>query len=218
MNEIYVPLKAAEIEFVEKRSKFIGRIWPIDTEAQALEHLKHMRKQHWDATHNVYAYALNDNNIARYSDDGEPSGTAGLPVLEVLQKNKVTNALCVVTRYFGGILLGGGGLVRAYGTTAKLALDAAGICCMADWQLLALDCEYALLESLRRLVTRVGGTEESVTYAAQVSLQLALPCEQVQAFHLALTELSGGRVTAMPVGVVRRAVGAASHTTYYDKS
>ncbi len=204
MTDIRVPQQAGCIEYVEKRSRFLGYLWPVDDEPTALALIKDVKKKHWDATHNVYAYTFNDIHVARYSDDGEPSGTAGLPVLDVLNKNKVTNALCVVTRYFGGVMLGAGGLVRAYGTTAKQALDAAGITTLAPWQRLHFDCDYALLESIRRLVAHHGGTEDAVEYTDKVSLELALLTEEIQSFSQALTQLSNGQIQIVPADVVMR--------------
>lgn len=128
-----VPARAAEASFTEKRSKFIGQIWPAASEEEALARLAEARKTHADATHNVYAYIIRHGAV-RYSDDGEPSGTAGQPVLGVLQKKLVFNVLCVVTRYYGGVLLGAGGLVRAYAGAASQALDAAGIARMRLWR------------------------------------------------------------------------------------
>ena len=108
MPDYIIPAGDGEIEYVEKRSRFIGRVWRVESEAQALERLRETRERHWDATHNVYAYALHEGGIMRYSDDGEPSGTAGMPVLDVFRKAGVQDFCCVVTRYFGGILLGAG--------------------------------------------------------------------------------------------------------------
>ena len=120
MKEAYTTLaREAEAEIMEKRSRFIATVKPVETEAEALAFLEGLRKTYWDATHNVYAYILEENNIMRYSDDGEPSGTAGLPVLDMLKKEGLTNLIVVVTRYFGGILLGTGGLVHAYSKSAK---------------------------------------------------------------------------------------------------
>ena len=116
---------SSQDEFTEKRSRFIGYACPVTTEDEALAFIAKIKKQHWDAKHNVYAYVLRDWQIRRYSDDGEPQGTAGIPVLDVLIKGDVTDAVIVVTRYFGGILLGGGGLVRAYGHAASIAVRAA---------------------------------------------------------------------------------------------
>ena len=114
MSEDYLtPAAYGEAELIEKRSRFIGRVWPVESEAEALEHLKEIRARHWDATHNVYAYILREGGTMRYSDDGEPQGTSGMPTLTVFRAKEIQNVLCVVTRYFGGILLGTGGLVRA---------------------------------------------------------------------------------------------------------
>ena len=145
MDEYRVPTRDAESEFVEKKSRFIGRIWVVENEQQALEQIKNMQKQHWDATHNVYAYIIHDGPT-RYTDDGEPQGTAGMPVLEVLRGAGVENVLCVVTRYFGGTLLGTGGLVRAYGRAAKDALRAAGISLKRIWRKLDLLLPYSYYE------------------------------------------------------------------------
>ena len=115
---------AASAEFVEKRSRFIGYISPVTTQEDAAAFIDSIRSKHWDATHNVPAYIIREGNICRFSDDGEPQGTAGMPALNVLQKEGLTDCVLVVTRYFGGILLGGGGLVRAYSHAAKIAVDA----------------------------------------------------------------------------------------------
>ena len=123
MTTYLMPAGFGEAELVEKRSRFIGRVWPVETEAQALEHIEQMRKQHHDARHNCFAYCVRDGGLMRYSDDSEPQGTAGQPILNVFRGREITNFCCVVTRYFGGILLGTGGLVRAYSEAAKLALE-----------------------------------------------------------------------------------------------
>ena len=125
MDEYLVPTDFGQDEFVEKKSRFIGRVWPVETEAEALEKIQEMKKQHYDATHNCWAYVIKDGPM-RFSDDGEPGGTAGNPMMQVLQRENLYNVVCVVTRYFGGILLGAGGLVRAYTKGAKIAIDAAG--------------------------------------------------------------------------------------------
>ena len=125
MEEYLVPTQFGEDEFYEKKSHFIGRVWPVETEEAALAKIQEMKKQHYDATHNCWAYIIKDGPV-RFSDDGEPGGTAGMPMLQVLQREGLFNIVCVVTRYFGGILLGAGGLVRAYTKGAKIAVDAAG--------------------------------------------------------------------------------------------
>ena len=127
MDSYIVPFREAEAEMVEKRSRFIGHVWRVDNEEEARALIEQTKKKHYDARHNCWCYVLREGNVLRYSDDGEPQGTAGQPMLNVFLREEVTNVLCVVTRYFGGILLGAGGLTRAYGGTAKLALNEAGI-------------------------------------------------------------------------------------------
>ena len=126
MDEYLVPTGYGEDEFVEKKSRFIGRVWPVDTEEEALEKIQQMKKQHYDATHNCWAYVIKDGPM-RFSDDGEPGGTAGNPMMQVLQRENIYNVVCVVTRYFGGILLGAGGLVETLHSNAKVnAVDYTG--------------------------------------------------------------------------------------------
>ena len=204
MTPWYCPLGDGEAEFTEKRSRFIGRIWRTETEEEALSAIARMRKQHWDAKHNVYAYIIRDGAV-RYSDDGEPGGTAGQPVLNVLQRRELQNVCCVVTRYFGGILLGTGGLVRAYGKAAALASDAAGIAQVRVWEQVLLACPYRLLETVRRELPRFGGGEESAEYGSDVTLTVCLPEERTEEFLLRLTELSAGTVEGMTIGHVLRA-------------
>ena len=173
-DKIYVPYQEAESEFVEKRSRFIGHIWPVDSEDQAQELIRRVKKQHYDARHNCWCYLLG-GSVVRYSDDGEPQGTAGQPMLTVFQREHVTNVLCVVTRYFGGILLGAGGLTRAYSKSARDALAAAGVAAMGLWTAARCTCLYPLLERVKLEVQAVGGTVDAVDYGAEVALTLSLP-------------------------------------------
>ena len=140
-----------EARFIEKKSEFIGYLAPVETEEQAVEFINEIRSMHRKATHNCYAYILRDNSAARHSDDGEPSGTAGVPIYEVLRKEGLTDVACVVTRYFGGILLGAGGLVRAYTRGAKDAVDTAKIKVMALAEQLELSVEYSLYGRLPQI-------------------------------------------------------------------
>ena len=142
-----------------------------------------------DARHHCFCYVLREGNILRYGDDGEPQGTAGQPMLNVFLKEEVTNAVCVVTRYFGGILLGAGGLTRAYGGTAKLALDAAGVSRMRLWASLAVPCPYPLYERMRLLVEKCGGVVENADFGTDVLLTALLPAEDVDDFQEKVTEL-----------------------------
>ena len=151
-KDYFVPFADfGEDKFEEKRSKFTGRLWHVETAEDAVAKIKEMREKYWDATHNCYAYILRENNAARHSDDGEPGGTAGVPIYEVLRKEGLTDVCCVVTRYFGGVLLGAGGLVRAYTKGAKDAVDAAQIKCMAEAVKLAVTVDYGLYGRLAQV-------------------------------------------------------------------
>ena len=193
MEYVTVEREAAD-EFVEKKSRFIGTCRPVKTEQEALDFIAGLKSRYWDATHNVYAYILREGNIARFSDDGEPQGTAGQPMLNVFLREEVTNVCCVVTRYFGGILLGAGGLTRAYGGTAKLALNAAGISRMRLWATLAVPCTYSLYERVRLLVEGEGGVIADTDFGADVVLTVLLPAERTAALQEKLTELSAGQI------------------------
>lgn len=198
-DKIYVPYQEAESEFVEKRSRFIGHIWPVDSEDQAQELIRRVKKQHYDARHNCWCYLLG-STVVRYSDDGEPQGTAGQPMLNVFQRREVWNVCCVVTRYFGGVLLGAGGLTRAYSQGARDVLDAAGTCRMGLWTLWDIPCSYALFERLRLEVEAGGGVLRSADYGAEILLHAAFPTGREGAFQARLTELSAGGIAMAKVG------------------
>ncbi len=204
MDEYLVPSGASETEFLEKHSRFIGRIWLTQTEEEAIARIRQMREQHWDATHNVYAYIIR-GGATRYSDDGEPQGTAGMPVLEVLRREELYNVTCVVTRYFGGVLLGAGGLVRAYAKSAKLAVDAAGISIRRVWDRLLLPCPYRLYEQVKLAVESFEGLVEDAQFGADVQLTLLLPQTATSAFEQRLTDLSGGQLRPEALGQEYRA-------------
>ena len=197
MESYLVPCGYGEAEFVEKRSRFIGQLWRVETEEEARAHIEEVRKQYHDARHHCFCYVLREGNILRYGDDGEPQGTAGQPMLNVFLKEEVTNAVCVVTRYFGCILLGAGGLTRAYGGTAKLTLDAAGISRMRLWAVLAVPCPYPMYERMRLLVEKSGGTVENADFGTDVLLTVLLPAEDVDAFQEKVTELSAGTIEVL---------------------
>lgn len=204
MKPYLIPTQDADAEFVERRSRFIGHIFATETEEEALARLKQMRETYWDATHNVYAYIIRDG-ATRFSDDGEPGGTAGMPVLQVLQREEIFNVTCVVTRYFGGILLGAGGLVRAYAHSAKIALDAAGRSLKQVWKRLYLPCPYNWFERIRLEVTAFGGVIESTDFGADVSFDLLLPEAQVAPFLARVTDLSAGKIEGLVGDNVYRA-------------
>lgn len=192
-DKIYVPYQEAESEFVEKRSRFIGHIWPVDSEDQAQELIRRVKKQHYDARHNCWCYLLG-GTVVRYSDDGEPQGTAGQPMLNVFQRENVTNVVCVVTRYFGGILLGAGGLTRAYSKSARDALAAAGAAEMGLWATADIPCPYALFERVRGEVTALDGTVDEAVYGADIRLRVSLPAQTAETLRARLTELSAGGI------------------------
>ena len=193
MSGFRVPFAPAESEFVEKRSRFISHIWPVESEEQAQQYIKEMKTRYYDARHNCWCYRIGPA-IARYSDDGEPQGTAGQPMLKVLEREEVTNVCCVVTRYFGGILLGAGGLTRAYSKGAKDALAASGIAVMGAWARVKVPCTYPLLQRVKLEIEGVNGVVDDVQYGADVVLAVSLPAEQTESLQRRLTELSAGGI------------------------
>lgn len=200
MSSYLVPAGFGEAEFTERKSRFIARVWRTDTEVEAIERIRQMREQHRDATHNVYAYTIRDNNITRYSDDGEPSGTSGQPTLNVFLSEGVQNVCCVVTRYFGGTLLGAGGLVRAYSKAAKLALDAAGIAQMAQWRRYLINCPYAFYERAKYILDESEAVLKNTDFGADVTLDALVRCDKAAVFEAAIGEASAGRVALEFVG------------------
>lgn len=187
--------KEAVDSFIEQRSKFIGYVKPIKTEQEAIDFLNEKRQKHWDATHNVYAYVLRDGNISRYSDDGEPHGTAGIPTLDVIIKSGVTDVVVVVTRYFGGILLGAGGLVRAYTKGAKIALTAGNIITMKSCLIAKLQCDYNQYGKISGLIPSLGGVIDNTEFTDSVSLEYHLEPENFDKLQKQLADITCGSVT-----------------------
>lgn len=204
MEEYLVPTGFGEDEFVEKKSRFLGRVWPADTEAEALAHIEEMRKQHYDATHNCWAYIIRDG-ATRFSDDGEPGGTAGMPMVQVLQKEGLYNIVCVVTRYFGGTLLGAGGLVRAYTKGAKIAVDAAGKSMKRVWTALYIPCPYPYYERLKLLCEDMEAVIRDTQFTAEVELEVLVAAGKCAEFQEKLTDMTAGTVEAMVLGQEYRA-------------
>ena len=194
MTEYRVPFQDAESEFTEKRSRFLSHLFRVESEAEARQRIEEMRKKYYDARHNCWCYLIEEGGIVRYSDDGEPQGTAGQPMLNVFQRREVWNVCCVVTRYFGGVLLGAGGRTRAYSQGARAVLDAAGSCRMGLWTLWDIPCPYALFERLRLEVEAGGGVLRSADYGAEILLHAAFPAGREGAFQARLTELSAGGI------------------------
>jgi uncharacterized YigZ family protein len=188
--------REASDEFVEKRSRFIGYVKPVKTEEEAVAFINQKRSEHWDARHNVYAYSLREGNIKRYSDDGEPSGTAGMPVLDVIVKNEIYDVCVVVTRYFGGVLLGTGGLVRAYSQGSKIALESGGIVLMQSCSLCGVSCSYNRYGKVSSLVMENGATIDDTIYESDVKIKFHIPPEQLSQLNKKLADATSGEVQA----------------------
>ena len=172
MTEYLVPYESAESEFEEKRSRFISHVFLVESEAEARARIDEMKKKYYDARHNCWCFVLHDGTV-RYGDDGEPQGTAGQPMLNVFQRENVENVVCIVTRYFGGILLGAGGLTRAYAKAAKDALDKAGKARMQPFSVLLLECPYPMFERIKLLVEGHEGRIESSDYGRDAHVSSA---------------------------------------------
>lgn len=183
-----------EAETVDKQSRFLGHIVPVSCEAEARAFIGDMRRQYADATHNVYAYLLREGGVMRWSDDGEPGGTSGQPTLGVLQGAGILDVCCVITRYFGGILLGSGGLVRAYSNAARKALEAAGLVRMRPWQTAEFRCGYAQYEKLRRALEDRGARIENAFFAEQVDVVYSAPQQASESLRVLLRDLTAGSV------------------------
>ena len=197
MSEYIIPAGYGEAEYIDKKSRFIGQVQHTESVSEAMAFVESVRRKHADATHNVWAYVLADGQM-RWSDDGEPGGTSGQPTLNVFRSANVCDVVCVVTRYFGGILLGSGGLVRAYSKAASMAMEAAGRARMAEWQSVAVECSYAHYERLRRLLEGEGAQDMAGDFAEFVTVTCLLPA--------GVPEQIGGRITDMTAGGARMSV------------
>ena len=204
MDEYLVPTGYGEDEFTEKKSRFIGRVWLVESEEEAQEIIQKMKKDYADATHNCWAYVIKDGAV-RFSDDGEPGGTAGNPMMQVLQRENLYNVLCVVTRYFGGILLGAGGLVRAYTKGAKIAVDAAGKSMKRVWSVLYVPCPYSYYERIKLEVEAWDGVIRDTQFAAEVEMEILLAQEKVAGFIGKITDMTAGTVEILETGQEYRA-------------
>ncbi len=204
MDEYLVPTSFGEAEFVEKKSRFIGRVWPVETEEEAQERIAQMKKQHYDATHNCWAYVIRDGAV-RFSDDGEPGGTAGMPMVQVLQKEQLYNVVCVVTRYFGGTLLGAGGLVRAYTKGAKIAIDSAGKSMKRVWSVIYLPLPYTYYERIKLEISAFAGIIRDTQFGSEVELEILIARDQAEAFLSRITDMTAGQVEGMETGQEYRA-------------
>lgn len=191
----YITVKSpAESSYIEKRSEFIGHISPAETNEDAINFINHIKENNRKARHNVYAYILRDGNISRYSDDGEPQGTAGIPVLKVLRKNNLTDVCCVVTRYFGGILLGGGGLVRAYSHSTALAIEAAEVLKMYKCSELILSLSYDLYGKITYIFSDYEIKQINSDFSDGVKITARVKSELEKPFCNKLTDITFGKI------------------------
>ena len=204
MDEYLVPTGYGEDEFIEKRSRFIGHIFPVETEEEALEKIQQLKKKYYDATHNCWAYVIRGGAM-RFSDDGEPGGTAGNPMMQVLQREGLNNVVCIVTRYFGGVLLGAGGLVRAYTKGAKIAIDAAGKSMKRVWTVLYLPCPYTYYERVKLEIAAFDGILRDTQFGAEVEMEILLAAAKTQPFLDRIMDMTAGTVEGMEIGQEYRA-------------
>lgn len=186
--------KEVTTTLIEKKSEFIAHLFPVKTSNEAISCIEYVKKNHRKARHNVYAYIVRDQNTSRYSDDGEPQGTAGVPVLDVLQKAQLTDICCVVTRYFGGILLGGGGLVRAYSGSTSLAVQESEIMVMRECIPIDITMDYSLYGKVSYVLPQYGVLQISSDFGNNVSLSLLVQTETVEKLSSGLTDITNGQV------------------------
>ncbi len=205
MSEGYLTAAGyGEAEHIDKHSRFIGHVKPVASEEEARAFIQEIRRQYADAAHNVWAYTLREGNILRWSDDGEPGGTSGQPTLNVLRGEGLENVCCVTTRYFGGVLLGSGGLVRAYSTAARLALKAAGTARMTPWLRGSVTCPYSLYDRLCRLLQDRGARVEDSAFGAEVELLFTVPEAQAESVARSVRVATAGTLEPRFGGTVLR--------------
>ena len=179
--------------FIEKKSRFIGYVCPVKTQEEATQFINKIKSKHWDATHNVSAFVLRENNIQRCSDDGEPSGTAGVPVLDAILKAGIVDVCVVATRYFGGTMLGAGGLVRAYSHTSKIALEAGSIITMAQCSILETTVEYSFYERLNNLLSEFKANIINTEFSDNVKITFSVKEACQTSVEDKLIDISGGK-------------------------
>ncbi len=200
MDNYRTVLNSAHDEFTERKSRFIGYVRHVTTGEEAVSFINEIRSMHRDASHNVYAYILRNDNIIRYSDDGEPGGTAGVPVLDVIKKEKLTDICVVVTRYFGGTLLGAGGLVRAYTKGAKIGIDAAGRVKMLYCSVYKVVCDYSLYGKISYEIESGGHISENTSFEGNVSMTVCVKHGAENTFEKNIADISGGNAICECIG------------------
>lgn len=200
-EEFFTVAKPSESQYIVKKSKFISNVVPIKDNKEAEEYIDVFRKKHWDATHNVYAYTLGLNNgIQKFSDDGEPSGTAGKPVLEVIKSKDIKNVLVVVTRYFGGILLGAGGLIRAYSESASIGLDNSNIIKRIKSDAYEITADYNMLGKLQWELNQKNIIIEDIKYTENVLIRIYVPVNYNMDLEQFIMNITSGNATVKWMG------------------
>lgn len=192
--------REAHVEFEEKRSLFIGHAIHVDSEEEALSFIKQIKKKYSDATHNCFAYLLKGGIVARYSDDGEPQGTAGVPMLEAIRKSGVSDVCVVATRYFGGILLGAGGLVRAYSHSAAIAIEGAEIVTYEPYAMFELKCGYSEYQKYSNLLSQMSAVIDETEFAADVTVRFAIRRDRASSLLEKINEVGFGRDVPITLG------------------
>lgn len=201
MKEYITVKEPCATELVIKKSRFIGQLYPVESMEQAQSVLAEVKKKYWDARHNCSAVVIGENGAyTRCSDDGEPQGTAGVPMLEALKGSGLTNVLAVVTRYFGGVLLGTGGLVRAYTSAVSEICAVAPKLRYRAFAVLRLEVPFKLWGKLEGSIYAIGGSVKNIEYAEQIRLHLYIPPENVQKFYKNFSEISAGKLFAEELG------------------
>lgn len=198
---VYNTLTPSTATFVEKRSKFIANVSSVKTQQEANSFIMQLKTQYYDARHNIYAYILKDGT-SRYSDDGEPQGTAGIPVLEILKRRELINVVAVVTRYFGGVQLGTGGLLRAYSHAVLLALDNAQVLVMKLCNIYSIKTGYEMLTGLEKIVMQCGGRVVKVEYGEYAEAQIYIAKMQNESFLKQVITLSNARISPLLIGEI----------------
>lgn len=200
MQDYKTVFKETSKEMIEKKSRFIAHIKPIENEKEALDFISKIKTEYWDATHNVYAYSLKNENIQRYSDDGEPQGTAGIPTLGAIKNLELNDVAVVVTRYFGGTLLGASGLVRAYGKSAKEGLIDAQIVVKQYCKKVKIDVDYSLHGRVQSEVLESGYIIENIIYKENVTMEILLNEHKFDEFKKVLSNIVNYEVDINVIG------------------
>ncbi len=196
MSKYYITSKNGVGEYIEKKSRFIGQSFPIESEDEAIKIIEETKKKYWDARHNCYAFCVGKNSeIMRFSDDGEPSGTAGKPILEVLTRQNIHNTLVVVTRYFGGTLLGTGGLVRAYSKATSAAVKDAGLTKVCPGFSVSFNASYEDYGKIKNLIMKSGITKFNEEYSDKIKIDIEMPADIFDSFKSEVVDITSGKVT-----------------------